>query len=122
MCAGPYRFVERVANDHITLEKFPDYWDKSRVHIDRIIYRVIPDSTVRLANLRSGALDLIEQMSLARLRALQGDPRLKVVQVMSLGYMPDLHQCREERSRQYAARPRCPHPRKRSTSRSTAMS
>src|SRR5438132_10772873 len=36
VCAGPYRFVERVPQDRIVLEKFPDYWNKDNVHIDRI--------------------------------------------------------------------------------------
>ncbi len=27
VCAGPFRFVERVAQDHIALERFPGYWD-----------------------------------------------------------------------------------------------
>ena len=41
------------------VEKFADYWDKDKVSIDRIIYLPIVDSTVRLANLKSGGLDLI---------------------------------------------------------------
>ena len=55
VCAGPYKFVERVQQDRIVVEKFADYWDKDRLHIDRITYLPIVDSTVRLANLRSGA-------------------------------------------------------------------
>ena len=51
VCAGPYKFTERVAQDRIVLDLFPDYWDKGRVSIDRIVYRPIQDSTVRLANL-----------------------------------------------------------------------
>ena len=39
VCAGPFKFVERVQQDRIVLEKFADYWDKANVHIDRIIYR-----------------------------------------------------------------------------------
>ena len=27
VCAGPFSFVERVPQDHITLERFPQYWD-----------------------------------------------------------------------------------------------
>src|SRR5262249_19487833 len=56
VCAGPYKFVERVAQDRIVLDKFAGYWDKDNVHIDKVIYQPIPDSTVRLANLRSGQL------------------------------------------------------------------
>src|SRR5215218_4966058 len=54
VCAGPFKFVERVQQDRIVLEKFADYWDKANVHIDRITYVPINDSTVRLANLKSG--------------------------------------------------------------------
>ena len=86
ICAGPYRFVERVANNHLTLERFPDYWDKSRVHFDRIVYRVIPDTTVRLANLRSGGLDLIEQMTPPDLSSIAGNPNFKVAPATSLGH------------------------------------
>src|SRR5258708_33340860 len=38
VCAGPYQFVERVAQDRIVLEKFADYWNKDHVLIDRITY------------------------------------------------------------------------------------
>src|SRR5215470_1592363 len=60
VCAGPFKFVERVAQDRIVLERFADYWNKDNIKLDRIVYLPIPDSTVRLANLRSGGLDLIE--------------------------------------------------------------
>jgi peptide/nickel transport system substrate-binding protein len=86
VCAGPYRFVERVAQDHITIERFPDYWDKNRVHIDRITYRFVPDTSVRLANLQSGDLDLIEQVAPADLPSIANDKRIKAAAVVSLGY------------------------------------
>ena len=54
VCAGPYKFVERIPQDNIVVEKFADYWNKDHVFIDRITYLPIVDSTVRLANLRSG--------------------------------------------------------------------
>ena len=62
VCAGPYKFVERVQQDRIVFEKFADYWNKDNVHIDRVVFLPIVDSTVRLANLKSGALDLIERV------------------------------------------------------------
>ncbi len=43
------------------VEKFADYWNKDQVFIDKITYLPIVDSTVRLANLRSGGLDMIER-------------------------------------------------------------
>src|SRR3954469_1101775 len=34
VCAGPYKFVERVQQDRIVFEKFADYWNKDNVFID----------------------------------------------------------------------------------------
>src|SRR3954453_12616853 len=43
VCAGPYKFVERVQQDRIMVEKFKDYWNKDQVFIDRITYLPIVD-------------------------------------------------------------------------------
>jgi peptide/nickel transport system substrate-binding protein len=60
VCAGPFKFAERVAQDHITLERFPQYWDAASVHFDKVIYRPMTDSSVRLANLQAGALEMAD--------------------------------------------------------------
>src|SRR5882672_10761723 len=84
VCAGPYKFVERVQQDRIVVEKFADYWNKDNIHIDRITYLPIVDATVRLANLKSGGLDLIERLAATDIAAVKSDSKLK------LSAMPDL--------------------------------
>lgn len=79
ICAGPYRFTERVAQEKIVLDRFADYWDKDRIHIDRVTYFSIPDGTVRLANLRAGSLDLVERVFATDIATVRGDARLKLV-------------------------------------------
>jgi peptide/nickel transport system substrate-binding protein len=86
VCAGPFRFVERVAQDRIVVERFPDYWDAANVHVQRVIYLPIPDSTVRLANLQSGALELVETIAPTDVPAVQRNARLKVHIGDELGY------------------------------------
>ena len=86
ICAGPFRFVERVTQEKIVLDRFPDYWDKDRIHIDRVTYFSIPDSTVRLANLRSGALDIMERLLATDIPTVRGDARLKLATRPSLAY------------------------------------
>lgn len=86
VCAGPYKFVERVAQDRIVVERFADYWDKSKVTIERIVYRAIQDSTVRLANLKSGQLDLIERALATDIGEIEKDRRLKLAKGFELGY------------------------------------
>jgi peptide/nickel transport system substrate-binding protein len=86
VCAGPYKFVERVAQDRIVLDRFADYWNKDALHVDRIVFLPIPDSTVRLANLRSGSLDLIERLGPTDVDAVRKNPDLKFADSSSLGY------------------------------------
>ena len=86
VCSGPYRFVERVQNDRIVLEKFADHWEAQNYHFDRVIYRSIPDTTVRLANLRSGELDMLERLAATDVKSAQGDRNLRVVSTPGLGY------------------------------------
>jgi len=86
ICAGPFKFTERVAQGRIVLDRFADYWDKDRIHIDRVTYLPIPDSTVRLANLQSGALELIERVLATDIATVRRDPKLKLVVGPSLMY------------------------------------
>jgi peptide/nickel transport system substrate-binding protein len=86
VCAGPYKFVERVQQDRIVVEKFPDYWDKDHVFIDKITYLPIVDGTVRLANLRSGGLDLIERVLATDIKTVRDNPKLTLSKAVSLGF------------------------------------
>ena len=86
VCAGPYKFVERVPQDRIVVERFADYWNKQAIAIDRIVYLPIVDATVRLANLKSGGLDLIERVLATDIKEVRADPRLKLSTALELGY------------------------------------
>src|ERR1700682_921180 len=87
VCAGPYKFVERVQQDRMVFEKFTDYWDKDNVFIDRVVYLPIVDPTVRLANLKSGGLDLIERVLATDIKDVRADSRLKLSTALELGYL-----------------------------------
>ena len=86
VCAGPYRFVERVQQDRIVVEKFADYWNKDQVFIDKITYLPIIDATVRLANLKAGSLDLIERLLATDIKSVRDNPKLKLSKAVQLGY------------------------------------
>ncbi|MCA6121140.1 ABC transporter substrate-binding protein [Bradyrhizobium sp. WSM 1704] len=87
VCAGPYKFVERVQQDRMVFEKFAGYWNKDNVFIDRIVYLPIVDATVRLANLKSGALDLIERVLATDIKDVKADPKLVLSTAPDLGYL-----------------------------------
>jgi peptide/nickel transport system substrate-binding protein len=86
VCAGPYRFVERVPQDRIVLEKFPDYWDKDHYPIQRVVFLPIPDATVRFTNLRSGQLDMIERLLPTDLDTLRRNDKLGHAAITGLAY------------------------------------
>jgi len=87
VCSGPYKFVSRVQNDRITVERFANYWNKDAYHFDRIVFFSIPDTTVRFANLRSGDLDMIERMAATDVKTAKADSKLSVAIGPGLGYM-----------------------------------
>jgi peptide/nickel transport system substrate-binding protein len=86
VCSGPFKFVERVPQDHVTLERFGDYWDAKNVHFDKVVYQVFLDSSVRLANLKSGTVDISEYVAPTDVAAVKSDPKLKLVVSDALGY------------------------------------
>jgi peptide/nickel transport system substrate-binding protein len=86
VCSGPFRFVERIAQDRIVLERFPNYWNKGQIHFARIVYQPIVDATVRLANLRSGQLDFIERVAPSDIPQLRNDSRFKIAKIVEIGY------------------------------------
>ncbi|MBV9522538.1 MAG: ABC transporter substrate-binding protein [Alphaproteobacteria bacterium] len=86
VCAGPYKFAERIAQDRIVLEKWADYWDRDNVKIDKVVYQPIPDSTVRLANLRSGQLDFVERVAATDVASVKEDKSIQLASVVGLGY------------------------------------
>jgi peptide/nickel transport system substrate-binding protein len=86
VCSGPFRFVERIAQDRIVLERFPNYWNKGEVHFERIVYQPIVDATVRLANLRSGQLDFIERVAPSDIAQLRNDNRFRIAKIVEIGY------------------------------------
>jgi peptide/nickel transport system substrate-binding protein len=86
VCSGPFKFVERIAQDKITLERYANYWDKSRIHFDKVTFQPIVDATVRLANLRSGQLDFIERVAPADVPSIKNDKKLSIARITELGY------------------------------------
>jgi peptide/nickel transport system substrate-binding protein len=85
-CSGPYKFVDRAAQDHVTLARDPSYWDAGHFHIDRVEYHIVTDPTVRLADLRAGSLDFAERILASDVATLKADKRLKVAIGPSLMY------------------------------------
>jgi peptide/nickel transport system substrate-binding protein len=86
VCAGPFKFVERVQQDRIVLEKFADYYRADEINFDSVTFLPIADTTVRLANLRAGDLDMLERLAATDVASVEGDSGLQLERATSLGY------------------------------------
>jgi peptide/nickel transport system substrate-binding protein len=86
ICVGPWQFAERVAQDRIVVEKSAHYFDPAQAKFDKIIFRIIPDDNVRLANLRSGDIDVMHMVSPTDATAIKREGRFEVSNVTGLGY------------------------------------
>ena len=87
VCSGPFRFVERVMQERIVADRFDRYWDAGAIHLDRVVYQTVVNSSVRLANLRAGALELIERVAPTDLAIVRAQPRLRLMDSPALGYI-----------------------------------
>ena len=59
---GPFKFVSRVAQDSIVLERFDDYWG-TPAKLDKVTLKIIENDESRIQGLRSGALDMVFHMT-----------------------------------------------------------
>jgi peptide/nickel transport system substrate-binding protein len=58
---GPFMLEEWVRGDRLTFVKNPSYWRKGEPYLDRIVVKVVPDSSARILALRAGELDFIDE-------------------------------------------------------------
>jgi peptide/nickel transport system substrate-binding protein len=78
---GPFKFVEWKAKEQVVVEKFADYWGEP-AHLDKIIYRIVPDDNTLLVQLRTGEIQLVGGS--ASLTAIRVDEALEIPEVVVL--------------------------------------
>jgi peptide/nickel transport system substrate-binding protein len=86
VCVGPFKFAKRVPQNSIELVKDPNYYDAAKVHLDKLVYNIISDASIRAANLRSGEAQVADTVSTEDVDQLKADPNLSVLASPSLGY------------------------------------
>jgi ABC-type transport system substrate-binding protein len=85
---GPFRFVRWDRGDKVVLAVNKDYWG-GRPPLDRIIFRSIPDNSVRLIELQNRSIHAMEFPNPDDLPQINEDPELKVIEQsgMNVGYL-----------------------------------
>jgi peptide/nickel transport system substrate-binding protein len=86
VCVGPFRFSSRTAGDRIVVDKSQFYYARDRVKLNRIVFRIITDTSARAANLRSKDINVLDRIASTDLPAIQRDRSLRVLKATSIGY------------------------------------
>jgi peptide/nickel transport system substrate-binding protein len=94
IAAGPFKFVSQVLNSSMTFEVFKGFWDKALIpNFSRLVLRIIPEDSTRLAALQSGQIDLAA-FTPQSVSQLKSSPNVKTVTSDSVNqvaiYFPDL--------------------------------
>ncbi|WP_165923705.1 ABC transporter substrate-binding protein [Bosea sp. BK604] len=83
--AGPYKVVSWTKNSELVLERFDGYW-RGKAPIERLVFRPIADETVRLANLRSNTVQLVDAVPAQTVAALSREANITLKQSPGLGF------------------------------------
>ena len=80
---GPYKFVEWLKDQRLVMEAYEGYW-RGVPRVQRVVWRNIPETSTRLAELRTGGVDIAIRVPVAQVELLEKDPNLNVVSVPTL--------------------------------------
>jgi peptide/nickel transport system substrate-binding protein len=77
---GPYKFVEWLPNEQVTLVAFEDYWDTANAaKTPNVIIRNIPNNSARLLALSAGEIQGMEGLEPRDVAAVQDNPAFKLI-------------------------------------------
>jgi peptide/nickel transport system substrate-binding protein len=82
---GPFSFVEWISGDHVTMQRNPNYWDKTVPYLDSIQTRIFRDAQAMTVSLEAGALDEVDAPGLRDLVRLKSDPKFQPLVVEASG-------------------------------------
>ena len=70
--SGPYKLVEWIDGDHLTLERNEDYWDKNNMpYYKQIVYSFISDMPARASALEAGTVDVAYNLASSQIDELK---------------------------------------------------
>jgi peptide/nickel transport system substrate-binding protein len=77
---GPFRFVSYAAGDRLILDKNPDYFRRGFPRVDRVVFRIFPNSATAVAGLEAGQVDYVSSVPGPDLERLRGNQSIAIVQ------------------------------------------
>ncbi|MCF2650135.1 ABC transporter substrate-binding protein [Niallia circulans] len=78
---GPFKLTEYESNNKVVLEKNPDYWQAELPKLDKVTFRIIPESATRLAELQTGKIDIMKKVEVSQAETVKDSSFLNLMEV-----------------------------------------
>ncbi|TKG70522.1 ABC transporter substrate-binding protein [Prauserella endophytica] len=75
---GPFEFASQTTGDSVTLTRNEDYWTPGTPTVDRVVFRIIPDTDAKVARLLAGELDLVDTVSPQSVPRIENNDSLRL--------------------------------------------
>lgn len=85
--SGPFKLIEWVPNDHIALERNPDYFESGVPGVDRLTFRIIKEPQVAITNLQAGEVGGVLDLPVAQAVPLKGSTEITPLIVPTSGFL-----------------------------------
>ncbi len=76
---GPFRFVEWISGDHITLAQNPLYWRDPKAQLDKLIFKIVPDRNTVIAQAKTGDIDIGVDYTEAQIPEMSNVPNVALM-------------------------------------------
>ena len=70
MGTGPFKLLEWVPNDHVTLVRNQHYWKQGLPYLDKVNLKVLNDPISQVTALKAGEVDMLNSVSPELVRGL----------------------------------------------------
>ena len=78
VCTGPFRFLEYVKQDHLTVARNDAYWGE-KARLNKLTFRFIPDEHTRALALQAGDVDAMFDVNRSMVRGLRATGGVRIV-------------------------------------------
>jgi len=76
---GPFMVKEFKRGQYVLTERYPNYWRKGLPYIDRLVFKIIPDSNTLITQLKSGELELVVQVPYSQAKQIEHVAGLELI-------------------------------------------
>jgi peptide/nickel transport system substrate-binding protein len=83
--SGPFQFVDWLTNDRVTLSRNPRHWSL-KPGVEQVIFRPIPEASTAAAELLSGGVDVVQNVTAGTLAQLRGAPNVTIGTTQGTSY------------------------------------